>query len=163
MLGEIGIFTRGSGLQKKDFIPIGVGYIHYGQIYTYYGIYAYKTKSFVSEEFAQKARKAQYGDLIIATTSENDEDVCKAVVWLGDENIAINSLPRRKDGLRAKGRQRRRRVRSRGGVCDVSAHGGPVPYLLRPHLICGIGQSGGIAANEGVPVERRHRLESANA
>ena len=34
-LGEVGTFTRGSGLQKKDFTPTGVGCIHYGQIYTY--------------------------------------------------------------------------------------------------------------------------------
>lgn len=90
-LGELGTFTRGSGLQKKDFTPTGIGCIYYGQIYTYYGTDAYKTKSFVSQEFAQKARKAKNGDLIIATTSENDEDVCKAVAWLGDEEIAVSS------------------------------------------------------------------------
>jgi len=87
----VGKFTRGSGLQKKDFTNTGVGCIHYGQIYTYYGTYTDKTKTFVSEEFAQKARKAKCGDLIIATTSENDEDVCKAVAWLGCEEIVISS------------------------------------------------------------------------
>ena len=86
----IGKFTRGSGLQKKDFTNNGVGCIHYGQIYTYYGTYAIKTKTFVSEEFAKKSRIARHGDLIIATTSENDEDVCKAVAWLGNEGIAIS-------------------------------------------------------------------------
>ncbi len=90
-LGEVGEFVRGGGLQKKDFTEIGVGCIHYGQIYTHYGTSANTTKSFVSEEFAKKARKAKYGNLIIATTSENDEDVCKAVVWLGNEEIAISS------------------------------------------------------------------------
>ena len=88
---SIGKFIRGSGLQKKDFTETGVGCIHYGQIYTYYGTYAYKTKTFVSEEFAKKARMAKHGDLVIATTSENDEDVCKAVAWLGDEEIAVSS------------------------------------------------------------------------
>ncbi len=29
--------------------------------------------------------------MIIATTSENDEDVCKAVAWLGSEDIAVSS------------------------------------------------------------------------
>ena len=90
-LGEIGTFVRGSGLQKKDLTTQGIPAIHYGQIYTYYGTYAKKTKSFVSQEFALKARKAKHGDLIIATTSENDEDVCKAVAWLGDEDIAVSS------------------------------------------------------------------------
>lgn len=90
-LGDLGTFVRGSGLQKKDLTTQGIPAIHYGQIYTYYGTYAKKTKSFVSQEFALKARKAKHGDLIIATTSENDEDVCKAVAWLGDEDIAVSS------------------------------------------------------------------------
>jgi type I restriction modification DNA specificity domain protein len=29
--------------------------------------------------------------LIIATTSENDEDLCMAVAWLGKEEIAVSS------------------------------------------------------------------------
>jgi type I restriction enzyme, S subunit len=90
-LGEIGEFIRGGGLQKKDFTKAGVGCIHYGQIYTHYGICADKTKTFVSEEFFKKTRKAKSGDLVIATTSENDEDVCKAVAWLGKEEIAVSS------------------------------------------------------------------------
>lgn len=88
---RVGKFIRGGGLQKKDFVAEGVGCIHYGQLYTHYGTYAYKTKTFVTEEFAKKARIAKPGDLVIATTSENDEDVCKAVAWLGDEEIAVSS------------------------------------------------------------------------
>ena len=88
---EVGKFIRGGGLQKKDFTEHGVGCIHYGQIYTHYGTYADRTKTFVSEEFFKKARKAQAGDLVIATTSENDEDVCKAVAWLGMDEIAVSS------------------------------------------------------------------------
>ena len=89
-LGEVGEFIRGNGLQKKDFTQSGVGCIHYGQIYTYYGTFTHTTKSFVSEEAAKKFKKAQKGDVIIATTSENVEDVCKTVVWLGDEEICIS-------------------------------------------------------------------------
>ncbi|MDD6889802.1 MAG: restriction endonuclease subunit S [Bacteroidales bacterium] len=89
-MGEIGKFIRGNGLQKKDFTDSGVGCIHYGQIYTHYGTFATETKSFVSRDFAKKLRKAKYGDLIIATTSENVEDVGKAVAWLGDAEIAIS-------------------------------------------------------------------------
>ncbi len=90
-LGEVGTFIRGNGLQKKDFAESGVGCIHYGQIYTHYGTYATETKTFVSEELAKKLRKAQSGDLIIATTSENVDDVCKAVAWIGKGEIAISS------------------------------------------------------------------------
>ena len=89
-LGEVGTFIRGNGLQKSDFTDRGVGCIHYGQVYTYYGLFAYQTKSFVSIELAKKLRKAHNGDLVIATTSENIDDVCKAVAWLGEEDIAIS-------------------------------------------------------------------------
>ena len=68
-LGEVGTMVRGNGLQKKDFVENGIGCIHYGQIYTYYGTFADKTKTFVSKELAKKLRKAETGDLVIATTS----------------------------------------------------------------------------------------------
>lgn len=90
-LAEIGTFIRGNGLQKKDFTDSGVGCIHYGQIYTHYGTFASKTISFVSEETANNCRKAMPGDLVIAATSENIDDVCKCVAWLGDEEVAISS------------------------------------------------------------------------
>ncbi|UAL30159.1 restriction endonuclease subunit S [Nocardioides rotundus] len=89
-LGEMGTFTRGNGLQKKDLLGSGVGAIHYGQVFTHYGTSATDTKSFVSAEMASKLRHARSGDLVIATTSENDEDVCKAVAWLGDSDIAVS-------------------------------------------------------------------------
>lgn len=86
-MGEIGVLIRGNGLQKKDFTESGVGCIHYGQIYTYYGTFTDKTKSFVSENLAKTLRKVNKGDLIITNTSENVEDVCTAVAWLGNEEI----------------------------------------------------------------------------
>ncbi len=88
-LGSICDFVRGNGLQKKDFQDIGVPCIHYGQIYTYYGIETDVTISFVSSELSQKLKKAKTGDLIVATTSENVEDVGKALVWFGEEEVCI--------------------------------------------------------------------------
>tara|TARA_R110001583_G_scaffold193591_1_gene362349 strand:+ start:346 stop:1551 length:1206 start_codon:yes stop_codon:yes gene_type:complete len=82
-LGEVGEFIRGNGLQKKDFIETGFPAIHYGQIYTKYGLSADETFTYVSEELAKKLRKANRNDLLLATTSENDEDVVKPLAWLG--------------------------------------------------------------------------------
>ena len=90
-LGEVGTFVRGTSFQKKDFEEKGIGCIHYGEIYTRYDLSTQKTFSFLNEEIANKARKAGYGDLIIATTSENDDDVCKSVVWLGTENVVVSN------------------------------------------------------------------------
>ena len=89
-LGEIGELIRGNGIQKRDFRDSGFGCIHYGQIYTYYGLFADHTKSFIDPNLAEKRKKAYKGDLVIATTSENEEDVCKACAWLGEEPIAIS-------------------------------------------------------------------------
>ena len=89
-MSEVGTFIRGNGLQKKDFTEAGVGCIHYGQLYTHYGTSATKTITYCSPELATKLRKASKGDVVIATTSENVEDVCKAVAWLGDNDVAVS-------------------------------------------------------------------------
>jgi len=88
-LGAIGDIIRGNGLQKKDFQDAGIPCIHYGQIYTYYGIETDITKSFINLELSKKLQKAKTGDLIVATTSENVEDVGKSLVWLGKDEVCI--------------------------------------------------------------------------
>ena len=82
---------KGNGVQKVDFVEKGIGCIHYGQIYTHYGSYAYETNKFVSEETFAKAKKASKGDVILTDTSENVEDICKSVAWLGDDDIAVSN------------------------------------------------------------------------
>ena len=89
ILGELGQLIRGNGLQKSDFTEDGFPAIHYGQIYTFYGTFADKTKSFVSENLAKKLKKAHNGDVLLAGTSENIQDVMKPLGWLGNE-IAIS-------------------------------------------------------------------------
>lgn len=88
-LGAICTFTRGNGLQKKDFTEEGYPVIHYGQIYTRYGFSTDKTISFTDQSVFAKLKKAKPGDIVIATTSENVEDVGKAVVWEGNEEVGI--------------------------------------------------------------------------
>ena len=89
-LGEVGLFVRGNGLQKKDLKDSGFGCVHYGQVHTQYGTQASITKSFVTNELARRLRKAQPDDLIIATTSEDDEGVCKAMAWMGTSAVAVS-------------------------------------------------------------------------
>ena len=89
-MSEIGTFVRRNGLQKKDSPESGLPCIHYGQIYPHYGTFATQTKSFVNDETAKKCKKAHTGDLVFAAVSENIDDVCKCVAWLGDEEICIS-------------------------------------------------------------------------
>ena len=55
-----------------------------------YGITATETLTFISQEVFDKSKKAQPNDIVMAVTSENVEDVCKCVAWLGDEEIAVS-------------------------------------------------------------------------
>ena len=86
-IGDFGELVRGNGMPKSDFVESGIGCIHYGQIYTYYGIWTTETISFVSSEKSERLAKVDPGDLIITNTSENIDDVCKAVAWIGDAQI----------------------------------------------------------------------------
>ena len=81
---------RGGNFQKKDFVENGRPCIHYGQMYTHFGIFADKTLTFVNDEVFAKSKTAKPGDIVMAVTSENVEDVCSCTAWLGDEDIAIS-------------------------------------------------------------------------
>jgi len=89
-LGDFATISRGGNFQKKDFCENGVPCIHYGQIYTRYGLYAKNTITEITSETAKKSKFATKNDVIMAVTSENIEDVCKCVAWLGDEDIAVS-------------------------------------------------------------------------
>ncbi len=89
-LREIATITRGGNLQKKDFTDEGVPCIHYGQIYTRYGLFADSAFTYISEVTAKKQKMADTNDIVMAVTSENIEDVCKCVVWLGENPVAVS-------------------------------------------------------------------------
>ncbi|HNV13967.1 MAG: restriction endonuclease subunit S [Actinomycetales bacterium] len=86
-IGDWADLVRGHSMPKTDFTTTGVGAIHYGQIYTYYGTWTTQTISHVAAETAARLAKVNPGDLIITNTSENLNDVGKAVAWLGPQQI----------------------------------------------------------------------------
>lgn len=90
-ISEIGTVMRGTSFQKKHFTDEGTPCIHYGQIYTQYAHHVYETLSFVGEEISRSPRRAKTGALIMATTSENIEDVGKCIVWLGEKDIIVSN------------------------------------------------------------------------
>lgn len=86
-LGDIATLVRGNGLSKKQLIGSDVGAIHYGQIYTKYSRFTTTTISRVDRDIADKLVVVNPGDVIVACTSENMEDVCTPLAWLGEEPI----------------------------------------------------------------------------
>lgn len=89
-LRDVATVSRGGSFQKKDYVESGFPCIHYGQIYTTYGLFVKKTVNFISRETANKQKKAVTGDVIMAVTSENIEDICKCVAWLGEGEVAVS-------------------------------------------------------------------------
>ena len=90
MLGEIGVFARGRRFTKADMVDEGIPCIHYGEIYTEYGVSARTTVSHVRVDLREHLRYAQPGDVIVAGVGETVEDVGKAVAWLGEGEVAIH-------------------------------------------------------------------------
>ena len=90
MLSDISTIVRGGNFQKKDFVEDGKPCIHYGQMYTHFGIYADTVLTHVPPDVFDKSKIAHKNDIVMAVTSENVEDVCSCVAWLGDEDIAVS-------------------------------------------------------------------------
>ena len=89
-ISEFCQIIRGNGIQKKDFVEIGMPCVHYGQIHTVFDTVFDKVQSRISGKLYEKSKKARTGDLIVATTSEDIKGVCKCVMWNGAEEIAVS-------------------------------------------------------------------------
>lgn len=89
-MGEIGTFIRGKRFVRTDIMDRGVPCIHYGDMYTYYGLYTDNTPTFLKEEKAQKMRFAQKNDIVIVAAGENKDDLGNAVAWLGEKPTAVH-------------------------------------------------------------------------
>lgn len=91
-LGEIGKFTRGKRFVKTDIIESGIPCIHYGEMYTHYGVWADKSKSFISKELCEtkNLRVAEKGDVVIVAAGETIEDIGVGTAWLGGEGVVIH-------------------------------------------------------------------------
>ena len=89
-LKDIGEFINGSGMPKTSFDEKGeVGAIHYGHIYTNYNLFVISPIVKVNKEISERLKKVNYGDIVIAKTSENIEDIMKSVAYLGKEEAVV--------------------------------------------------------------------------
>ena len=89
-LGEIGTFTRGRRFVRTDIVDDGQPCIHYGDMYTYYGLATDHARTHLPKDFPIKLRYAEKGDVIIVGAGENDMDIGVGCVWEGDEPVAVH-------------------------------------------------------------------------
>lgn len=89
-LSELGSFHRGKRFVKSNYVTQGVPCIHYGEIYTRYGVSTSSVVSNLDESLQPKLRFAQPGDVILVDVGEVVDDVGRSVAWIGDEPVAIH-------------------------------------------------------------------------
>ncbi len=89
-IGELGTITRGRRFVRDDVRESGMPCIHYGDMYTYYGITARTTKTFLDRNFPKKMQYAKKGDVVVVGAGENDLDIGVGTVWEGNEPAAVH-------------------------------------------------------------------------
>ncbi len=87
ILEELGDFTKGMGITKAELVEHGIPCIRYGEIYTVHHFIVSKYYSFISKETAEQSRKISKNDILFAGSGETLEDIGKAVVFIGNEEV----------------------------------------------------------------------------
>lgn len=89
-LGDIASIQRGRRFTLDQLGGVGCPAIHYGQIYTHYGVSTTSVLSYIEESFSSSLRFALQGDVIVAAVGETVEDVGIGVAWLGADAVAYH-------------------------------------------------------------------------
>lgn len=89
-LDAVASIWRGRRFVKDDILAEGVPAIHYGEIYTKYGLAATETYSFLDAALASKLRFASPGDVVLVSAGETIEDIGKSFTWFGKQDVVIH-------------------------------------------------------------------------
>ena len=84
-LGEIGFFSKGSGVSRDQSHSGNLPCIRYGEIYTSHNNYIREFYSFISPEIAKQAKRLKNGDILFACSGETKEEIGKTVAFVGNE------------------------------------------------------------------------------
>ena len=83
-LGQIGSFTKGSGISRAESQTGTIPAIRYGEIYTDHNDYIREFKSYITPQIALNARKIHKGDILFTASGETKEDIGKSVAFIDD-------------------------------------------------------------------------------
>jgi type I restriction enzyme, S subunit len=86
-LGDLGSFSKGSGITKDELVEVGIPCIRYGEIYTKHDFVISEYHSFISPEMVSQSRKIEKNDILFAGSGETLEDIGKAVAFIGDDEV----------------------------------------------------------------------------
>ncbi len=86
-ISTYGKFSKGKGIKKDETKDVGLPCIRYGEIYTKYDRIVYKPISCIDEETSKNSSLIKKGNVLLAGSGETVEDIGKAIVYFGDEDI----------------------------------------------------------------------------
>ena len=81
-LGEIGSFSKGSGISRSESNSGNLPAIRYGEIYTKHNDYIRAFYSHISKDVADKSTRLIQGDVLFSASGETKEDIGKTVTFL---------------------------------------------------------------------------------
>ena len=82
LLGDIGYFSKGQGINRDNMHSGAIPCIRYGEIYTHHNNYIKKFYSHISIEVSKDSRKLRTGELLFAASGETKEDIGKCVAFI---------------------------------------------------------------------------------
>ncbi len=83
-IGDIGTFSKGSGISRAESNTGNIPAIRYGEIYTCHNDYVKDFFSYISTSVAQHSKMLNYGDILFAASGETKEDIAKAVAFISN-------------------------------------------------------------------------------
>ena len=81
-LGRIGIFSKGSGVTKKQALSGNIPCVRYGELYTRLNNVIASFQSYISESVSDSAVKLKQGDILFAGSGETKEDIGKCAAFV---------------------------------------------------------------------------------
>ncbi|MDO8539959.1 MAG: restriction endonuclease subunit S [Opitutaceae bacterium] len=84
-LGDVGVFSKGSGIKKDEVVADGLPCVRYGEIYTHHNDHLRAFNSFITPTTAKQSQRIEKGDLLFAGSGETSEEIGKCIAFLGDE------------------------------------------------------------------------------
>lgn len=83
-LGDLGVFTKGSGIKKDESQSGDIPCIRYGEIYTHHNDCVRSFNSRISTEVARTSTRLKTGDMLFAGSGETKAEIGKCVAFLHD-------------------------------------------------------------------------------
>ena len=80
--GELGTFSKGTGVSRNEANTGDKPCVRYGELYTHHNDYIKEFNSHISEEVATRAKLITYGDILFAASGETKEDIGKSVAFV---------------------------------------------------------------------------------